>query len=157
MFQCLLDYVPTLAAHHEQRYMSVLEKAFATPHADYRIARFQDTYQQCQTALKRVLKKASKRYQAEWLSTLQTFELSVLGKPTVPIAEIGAAELHVSLRCFAIPMEQWFTTKTTFQQEFIVPKTLVENCADKRRAFQDTLHAFDAATSKLAVLRATSS
>jgi len=156
MFQSLRDYVPSLAAHHVRRYMSVVEKAFATPHADYRIARFRDMHHQCQTLLKRVLKKASKRYQTEWASTLQTFELSVLGKPTVPIAEIGAAELHVSLRCFAIPMEQWFTAKTVFQHEFIDPKTLVEDCADKRRDFQDTLKAFDEATSKLAVLRATS-
>ena len=153
MFARIRKCIGEAAQIHSRRYERALISTFEEKNYEYNMIRFTNLRRRCVQKLKLVLKKAVKLYMADMLSFSEMYEQSRISHPQLCIAEMYGAELHISVRNFAIPVQTWLLDGPSLRHEIVAGDCLVENCGSERKTFHDRITAFDKATSQLIVLR----
>lgn len=153
MFNRLRASIRKFSELHYMRYEKAFDESFDEYHYDYKISRFTILKRRCRQKFRLVLKRAVKCYVVEMEKFLVYFETSRISQPELRINDVYGAELHISVRSFAIPMKIWMLDLQSLRNEMVQGDRLIENCCDARIAFNGRITAFDKATSQLILLR----
>ena len=158
LFQSIRDGIPSIATIHTRRFQLAFESAFSHQNYDFNLARFSALKRRCGRKLESTLKKATKSYCLQMNNYIDYFETARIGQPTLELHELYGAELHISVRCFAIPVNQWMLSTDSFKSLFEgvgaqIGDTLVEDCAAMRASYHTRILALDKALGELVILR----